>query len=155
MPATKKAVSKKVLDRFRTPKCRECGSSDLTATSSTQYRVISGRKRQVADVVCNSCGHTWWSVNPKLRAQARQLDAERKSAELKSGKKVSVRSGTTSLGRNRVTKRPRVSRELKRQLDVTGPVTPGVEPQPLNLALDLREPDRLTYGRTRLEVTDE
>lgn len=61
----------------RTPTCRKCGSTSLTATSSQQYRQIKGKRRQVADVVCNQCGHQWWSVSPVVRAMARKLDRQR------------------------------------------------------------------------------
>lgn len=64
--------------RTITPKCRKCGSTDVSATSSQQYRTIGGKKRQVADAVCDRCGHTWWSVNPEIRRQARRMDAAHK-----------------------------------------------------------------------------
>lgn len=58
--------------------CHKCGSRDLKATSSQQFRRIAGKRRQVADVVCNACGHQWWSVHPTVRALARQADTERR-----------------------------------------------------------------------------
>ena len=63
-----------------TPYCHVCGSTDLTATSSQQMRVVKGRKRQVADVACDCCGHSWWSVHPAVRAMARAADKARKDA---------------------------------------------------------------------------
>lgn len=53
----------------------------MKATSSQQYRQIRGVKRQAADAACDNCGHTWWSVNPAIRAQARRLDVSRKKAK--------------------------------------------------------------------------
>jgi hypothetical protein len=64
----------------RIPKCRKCGSTDVSATSSTQYRSMDGRLRQVADAVCGRCGHTWWSVSPAIRKLARDADKARKLA---------------------------------------------------------------------------
>jgi uncharacterized protein with PIN domain len=64
--------------KARTPKCRRCKSTDISATSSQQFRVIDRKRQQVADAVCNECGHTWWSVNPVIRALARQADTARK-----------------------------------------------------------------------------
>lgn len=60
------------------PTCRMCGSAKLKPTSSQQFRVIDGKRRQVVDVACNACGHTWWSVRKVFRAAARKLDAARK-----------------------------------------------------------------------------
>jgi hypothetical protein len=48
--------------------------------------------RVVADAVCNDCGNTWWSVNPRLRAMARAADIARKTAVLKSGKKQKTKT---------------------------------------------------------------
>ena len=59
------------------PKCRKCGSAALRATSSQQFRQIKGHRRQVADVECLVCGHTWWSVHPAIRALARAADKAR------------------------------------------------------------------------------
>jgi hypothetical protein len=61
----------------RPPKCRKCGSTDITATSSQQRRTIKGKLRAVADAVCNHCGHSWWSVHPAIRKLARELDKDR------------------------------------------------------------------------------
>lgn len=63
--------------RTITPKCRRCGSTKISATSSQQFRMIGGKKRQVADAICTNCGHTWWSVNPAIRKLAREADAKR------------------------------------------------------------------------------
>jgi hypothetical protein len=62
------------------PKCRKCGSADIRATSSQQYRRINGEKRLVADAVCNNCSHSWWSYHPAIKALAREADAERVDA---------------------------------------------------------------------------
>lgn len=61
----------------RTPECRRCGSTALTATSSQQYRYVKGYKRLLADVTCDGCGHSWWSVHPAIRAMARKADEAR------------------------------------------------------------------------------
>jgi hypothetical protein len=61
----------------RQPKCR-CQSTKITATSSTQFRTIRGKRRAVADAVCGSCGNTWWSINPAIIAMARAQDKARK-----------------------------------------------------------------------------
>lgn len=61
-----------------TPKCRKCGSEALKATSSQQFRQIKGHRRQVADVVCLVCGHSWWSVSAAVRKLAREADKARK-----------------------------------------------------------------------------
>lgn len=63
------------------PRCHKCGATTLTATSSQQMRIIKGKKRQVADVACDHCGHTWWSVHPAIKKAARALDAARKGAD--------------------------------------------------------------------------
>lgn len=60
-----------------TATCRKCHSSDLRATSSQQMRRINGKKRLVADAVCNNCGHSWWSYHPAIKSLARSADAER------------------------------------------------------------------------------
>lgn len=62
------------------PKCRKCGGTKLTATSSQQMRKINGEQRLVADVVCDTCKHSWWSYHPEIKAMAREADAERKEA---------------------------------------------------------------------------
>ncbi len=62
-------------------RCHKCGRTALTPTSSQQMRVIKGKKRQVADVACDYCGHTWWSVHPEIRKRARALDQARRGAE--------------------------------------------------------------------------
>lgn len=59
------------------PRCRKCGSTTLTATSSQQMRTIKGRRRHVSDVTCDHCGHSWWSVHPAIRALARKADRAR------------------------------------------------------------------------------
>lgn len=63
----------------RAPKCRNCGSTDIEATSSQQMRRIRGKKRLVADVVCMTCEHSWWSVNKIALRMAREADAEREA----------------------------------------------------------------------------
>lgn len=101
--------------RFRKPKCRECGSTDISATSSQQIKMIGGRKRQAADAVCANCGHTWWSVNPVIRALARKQDVERKVATLRSGTKERVLSRTK---RGRQVRAAGEPRGLDMELDV-------------------------------------
>ena len=81
------AVPAKFRTRFRTPTCRNCGSGNLAVTSSQQYRMINGRRRQMADVICNDCGNQWWSTSPHVLAMARKADVERKVRDLRSGKK--------------------------------------------------------------------
>lgn len=93
--------------RFRKPTCRECGSSDISATSSQQYRMIGGRRQQAADAVCNECGHTWWSISPVIRALARKLDVERRAREAKSGKKKSTTVGAKGTRGRKVTTLPK------------------------------------------------
>lgn len=65
------------MTKHSTPYCHHCGSRTLTATSSQQFRIVKGKRRQVADVVCDRCSHSWWSVHPVVRAMARKADAER------------------------------------------------------------------------------
>lgn len=77
----------KYFNRFRPLQCRECQSTDVKATSSTQFRQVRGKKRQVADVICQNCGHSWWSVHPMARQQARQQDLARDAKTLLSGPK--------------------------------------------------------------------
>lgn len=60
----------------RKPKCRRCRSTNLRVTSSTQFRQVHGKSREVADVVCDGCGHTWWSIAKGLRALAHIADAK-------------------------------------------------------------------------------
>lgn len=96
--------------RLRTPTCRRCGSADISATSSTQYRMINGRRRQAADAVCNHCGNTWWSVNPRVRAMARAADAARRLATLRSGKKQRSTPKPGSTARVVETTAPRLPR---------------------------------------------
>lgn len=62
-----------------TPTCRKCGSDDIRATSSQQMRSINGKKRLVADAVCNGCNHSWWSYHPAIKARARAADKEREA----------------------------------------------------------------------------
>ena len=60
-----------------TPKCRKCGSTDITATSSQQYRTFAGKKRKVADAVCGKCGWSWWSRSKAVLRLAREADQAR------------------------------------------------------------------------------
>lgn len=76
----------KYFNRLRPLFCRECGSRNVSATSSQQYRQVRGKRRQVADIVCDNCGHQWWSIHPQARALARQEDAKRKIQGTLSGK---------------------------------------------------------------------
>ena len=147
--------------RLRTPTCRKCGSTDLTATSSTQFRMIGGRRRQAADVVCNNCDHTWWSVNPRVRAMAKAADAARRLATLKSGKKQrTAGTGKGFKGRVVETKAPRVPRAWTRIMKsptsknagagkrsriaqgAAGPIATGlpdrIKPRALDMNVDLR-----------------
>jgi hypothetical protein len=71
--------TKKTQPATRVPKCRKCGSTDITVTSSQQTRMIRGEKRLVADAVCGQCGHTWWSANATIRKAARRVDQARKA----------------------------------------------------------------------------
>jgi hypothetical protein len=61
------------------PYCPSCASRNITATSYQQYRKVQGKKRLVADAVCNSCGHSWWSVNKAVLRLAREADRARAS----------------------------------------------------------------------------
>jgi hypothetical protein len=98
------AAPTKFRTRFRTPTCRNCGSDNLTATSSQQYRIVGGQRRQAADVVCNDCGNQWWSLSPHVNAMARAEDAKRRAATLHSGNKE--RAKVAGAGRQ-VTTKPR------------------------------------------------
>jgi hypothetical protein len=62
------------------PKCRKCGSDQITATSSQQQLKVDGVKRLHAEAVCGNCSHTWWSVHPTIKRLAREADKARKSA---------------------------------------------------------------------------
>jgi hypothetical protein len=42
-------------------------------------RRLNGKQRLVADVVCQGCGHSWWSHDKRILAMARAIDAKRKS----------------------------------------------------------------------------
>lgn len=81
----------KRLNKFRSLQCRECGSRDLKATSSQQMLVVRGRKQLTAEIICNACGHSWWSASRLGRLLARQEDAKRKCAMGHSGKKETRR----------------------------------------------------------------
>jgi uncharacterized protein with PIN domain len=70
MPATKKPAAPVLA-------CRRCGSRDVEVTSSQQMRGKVGQRRLHADVVCDNCGHSWWSVARNALKQARQLDRDR------------------------------------------------------------------------------
>lgn len=60
-----------------TPRCRKCGSTDITATSSQQMRARDGKNRLHADAVCNHCGHQWWSIAKAVLRLAREADKAR------------------------------------------------------------------------------
>lgn len=57
--------------------CHNCQSRNVKPTSSEQMRQVGKRKRLTADMICNKCGHTWWSVHPDALKMAREMDQKR------------------------------------------------------------------------------
>lgn len=58
--------------------CHNCNSRAVKPTSSEQMRKVRGELKLVADVVCSSCGHSWWSAHPIALEKARAMDKHRK-----------------------------------------------------------------------------